>query len=98
MNLTLKIIEKYNLPKVNYKPDYDDAGYKFTLPSGIELSTLFMCNGESTECDSLEGLDGYIYIETEEELVKLISMDYNEILNKIWSESEDFDINYYLDL
>jgi hypothetical protein len=93
--LSLKIIEKYNLPKSTYTPDYDDAGYVFTLPSGIELSCLFMCNGSPTKSDSLEGLDGYIYITTEEELVELIGLDYEQTLSKVKEENEDFNIEDY---
>lgn len=87
--LTLEIIEKYDLPKQNWRPDYDDAGYLFELPSGIELSTLFMCNGYPTESDSLEGLDGQIYIDSEEELVELIGLTYDETLEKYNVNSEE---------
>jgi hypothetical protein len=94
--LTLKTIEKYNLDKQSYTPDYDDKGYIFTLPSGIELSCLFMCNGEPCDTDSLEGLDGYIYIQTEEELVELIELSYEDIINRVASENVNFNTNEYL--
>lgn len=94
--LNLEIIESYNLPAHNYRPDYDDAGYIFTLPSGIELSGLHMCNGRSIIMNMLEGLDGYIIIETEEELKELISLSYEQTLQKIKSEFEDFKIEDYI--
>lgn len=98
--LTLKTIEKYNLDKRSYTPDYDDKGYIFTLPSGIELSCLFMCNGEPCDTDSLEGLDGYIYIQTEEELVELIELSYEDLIMKIAtklaSENKPFTTSDYL--
>jgi hypothetical protein len=95
--LSLKLIEKYNLDKQSYTPDYDDKGYIFTLPSGIELSCLFMCNGEPCDTDSLEGLDGYIYIQTEEELIEYINLSYEDLINKVASENENFNTNDYID-
>ena len=95
--LSLKLIEKYNLPKKSYTPDYDDKGYIFTLPSGIELSCLFMCNGEPCDTDSLEGLDGFIYIQTEEELIDYINLSYEDLINKVASENENFNTNDYID-
>jgi hypothetical protein len=93
--LTLNIIEKYKLPQESTTPDWDDAGYDFTLPSGIVLGTLYMCNLSPCECDSLEGMDGYIYIETEEELVELIGLDYDQTLAKIKEANPDCDLSNY---
>lgn len=91
--LNKEIIESYNLPKEFYKPDWDDAGYKYTLPSGIDLVGFYMLNNDSCEMEALEGLDGWIYIETEEELKEYMSLSYNETLSKIATENEDFDIS-----
>jgi len=85
--LNLKIIESFGLPKAQWTPDYDDRGYTFTLPSGIKLNTFFVCNGEPTESDCLEGFDGWIYITTKEELEKLVKMSYEETLD--WIEKND---------
>lgn len=93
--LTLEIIESYNLKKQIYTPDYDDRGYLFTLPSGIELSCLFMCNNTPCNVDSLEGLDGWIYLQTEEELKEYIDYSYEDILNKIASENKNFNKDNY---
>lgn len=94
--LTLKTIEKFKLPQNKIQPDYDDFGYEFTLPSGIVLTTLFVCSGLPCKSDSLEGLDGYIYITTKEELEHLISLSYEEILKEVQEENEDFDITEYM--
>jgi len=96
MKLNLKIIEKYNLPKTITKPDWDDVQNNYTLPNGIELSSLTVCCNEPCESNCLEGLDGWIYIETEEELIELIKLSAEEVLNKIKSENEDFDIDKYI--
>lgn len=93
--LSLEIIEKYNLKKEGFRPDHDDFGYKFEFPNGIELSGLYICNGFPCELDCLEGLDGYIYIETEEELVELINMSLEEVFNKILIKHPDFNKNEY---
>jgi len=96
MELNLKIIEKYNLPKTITRPDWDDVSNNYTLPNGITLSTLTVCGNEPCESDCLEGLDGWIYITTEEELNELMSLTSEEVLEKIANENEDFDIDEYL--
>jgi hypothetical protein len=98
MRLTLQIIESYNFPKEINKPDWDDVENIYQLPNGLFLTTLTVCCNEPTESDSLEGLDGYIYIKTKEELDDLLSMTYVEICQKIAQEVDDFDMNYYLDI
>ena len=82
MKLTLEIIKSYGFKERTYKPDWDDTCLEITLPNSITLSTMTQCNNLPTESDSLEGLDGYIYIETKEELDELISMSYEEVKNK----------------
>lgn len=91
MKLTTKIIESYNFEKRISKPDYDDVQVNYELPNGLDLSTLSICGNEPTEQDSLEGLDGFIYIETKEELDDLLSMTFEEVVEKVASENEDFD-------
>ena len=93
MKLTLKIIESFNLKKQFIRPDWDDAGYEFTLPSGIILKGFFMLNNEPCETNSLEGLDGYIYIETKEELEELMGPNIDEIFEKIKMKTPEFDKN-----
>ena len=93
--LTLDIIRAFNLPEESYKPDYDDAGFKFILPSGIELMGFFMLNGEPCEMDSLEGLDGWIYITTKEELENLVLNCYDEIIDDIHIAEDDFPLEDY---
>jgi len=94
--LSLKIIRSYDFKERTHKPDWDDTCIEFTLPNGLELDTMTQCNNHPTESDSLEGLDGYIYIETKEELDELISMSYEEVIKKIASENKDFDIDEYI--
>jgi hypothetical protein len=93
--LTLDIIEKYNLPKSNWNPDWDDSGYMFTLPSGIEVSGLYRCNNVPTEMDGLEGLDGYVYIDSEEMLVEYIGMSLDDTFEKIKKENPKFNAEDY---
>jgi hypothetical protein len=95
MTLSLDIIEKYELPKKTHKPDWDDCENVYTLPCGIEVSCLTVCGNEPTESDCLEGMDGYIYIDTEEELKELIAMDVNQIKEKILAEHPEADLSDY---
>ncbi len=93
--LNLTIIEGFNLPKENYTPDWDDSGYKFKLPSGLTLSGLYRCNNSPTEMDILEGLDGYICIQTKEELEELIALTYDQILEWVKIKDPEFKIEDY---
>lgn len=95
--LNLEIIDSFNMKKKIWTPDYDDRGYLYTLPCGIDISTLTLCCNEPTESDSLEGLDGYIYIDTKEELEKLVKMDIKEVFEYVKSTNEDFDIDKYIE-
>lgn len=95
--LSLEIIENFKLPKKVIRPDWDDAGYEFTLPSGIILTGFFVLNNAPCKTDSLEGMDGYIYIQTQEELEELISLNYEQTLNKIKEKNPEFDIEQYID-
>jgi len=93
--LTQEIIESFDLPSSHYKPDHDDAGKRYALPSGIPLEGLNFCNGEPCEMDMLEGMSGYICISTKEELEELISLGYTEILDKIEKENPEFEREEY---
>lgn len=96
MRLTLEIIESYNFEKKVSKPDWDDVQHEYTLPNGISLTTLTVCFNEACESDSLEGLDGFIYIETKEELDVLVAKTYDEVLEGIAESNKDFDIEEYI--
>lgn len=96
MKLTLKYIESFNFKKKTIRPDWDDAGYEFTLPNGLVLTGFFMLNNEPCETESLEGVDGYIYIETEEELVKLVNQSIDEIFIDLKFKNPKFNIDEYL--
>lgn len=96
MELSLEIIRSYGFKERTHKPDWDDTCLEITLPNGITLDTMTQCNNQATESDSLEGMDGWIYINTKEELDELVNMSYEEAINKISSENEDFDPDEYL--
>lgn len=95
--LSIKLIDSYGFEKRITKPDWDDVQNEYTLPNGLELTSLVVCCNQPTAGDSLEGLDGYIYINTKEELDDLLSKTYTEILREIESTEPDFEINDYLD-
>ena len=94
--LSLKIIESFNLEKKTIRPDWDDVGYEFILPSGIRLTGFYMLNNSPCKTDCLEGLDGYIYITKKEELEKLISLSLEQILLNVKAKHPDFKIDDYL--
>jgi hypothetical protein len=95
MKLSLEILRSYGFKERTYKPDWDDTCVEFTLPNGIMLNTMTQCNNQPTESDCLEGMDGFIYIDSKEDLDELVNMSYEDALNKIASENKNFDINNY---
>ena len=95
--LTTKIIESYNFEQTTSKPDWDDVQVTYELPNGLELSVLSVCFNEVKEQDSLEGLHGYICINTKEELDELINLSFEEIIARVVLENkEDFNKEEYI--
>lgn len=94
--LNLEIIQSFGLPEKSYRPDHDDSGITVTLPNGIDLDLLIICNGSPTDCDALEGLDGYIYITTKEELADLVSYSYEQAIEEIAKDNKDFNKEDYI--
>lgn len=98
MKLNNEIIESYGFEKTISKPDWDDVQNNYELPNGIELSCLSVCNNEPCNVDCLEGFDGFIYIDTKEELDELLKLTYDEVCNKIYKEDNDFPILDYVQM
>lgn len=96
MKLTLEIIESYGFQKTVSKPDWDDVQNTYTLPNGLDLNTLIVCNNEPCDADCLEGLDGFIYITEKEQIDNLLSKTYEQICKEISEVNKDFDIDQYL--
>lgn len=96
MELSLEKIRSFNLKEKSVKPDWDDAGFEFELPSGIELIGFIMLNSQPVKTNSLEGMDGYIYITTVEELEELISLTYEDTLKKVKEKHPEFKIENYI--
>ena len=49
--LTLDIIKSYKFEQKTFKPDWDDVQVDYTLPNGITLGTLTVCNNEPCNVD-----------------------------------------------
>lgn len=96
MKLTLEIIESYGFESETTKPDWDDVQVEYTLPNGIRLSALTVCCNQPCNVDSLEGVDGFIYIETKEELDILISKSAEEIFDELAEKYDNFNKEEYL--
>jgi len=89
--LNQEIIESYEMRSVHFKPDYDDSGNRYTLPCGHDVEGFYMLNGESCSMDALEGMGGWLYINTKEELDAVMKMNENELFAFIEKDNEDFD-------
>ena len=91
--LTLEIIESFGFEKTTKRSDWDDVKNIYTLSNGIELSCLTVCNNiPITESYNLEGLDGYIYITTKEELEDLNNSTFEQVCEELSNEFEEFEI------
>ncbi len=96
MKLTKKIIDSYGFKENTHKPDWDDVQVDYTLDNGLELGCLTVCGNEPCKVDSLEGMDGYIYITTKEQLDELIGKTFEQICKEIAKVNEGFDIEEYI--
>ena len=95
-NLSFEIIESYNFKKRTYKPDWDDTSVEYELPNGLLLTTMTQCFNEPCDSDSLEGLDGFIYIVSKEELDTLINQSFEDVCKTIAEKDANFDIEEYI--
>lgn len=93
--LTLDIVESYGFKREISKPDWDDVMNTYTLPNGLSVSFLTVCNNRPTSFDGLEGLDGWVYIRTKEELDILLSKTFREICEDIASKEKKFKFEEY---
>jgi len=94
--LTKQVIDSYGFSERTYKPDWDDTAIDYTLENGLVLTGFTQINNSPTEMDSLEGLDGCIYIENKEELDRLVNQSLEDICKKIKNENPNFDIDQYI--
>ena len=94
--LNLQLIREYGFEERTYKPDWDDTSIEFTLPNGFKLSTMTQCNNHSVNGSYLEGVDGYICLETKEELDIFISKSCETILQEIKDKYPKFDVDEWL--
>ena len=94
--LNLELIQTYGFEERTYKPDCDDISIEFTLPNGVILEGMTVCCNQPTKTDNLDGFDGFLTIETKEELDKINSMSYEEVCKMIAKEHEDFKIEDYI--
>ena len=51
---------------------------------------------KTTKCDSLEGLDSFIYITTKEQLDDLNSKTFEQICKEVDKVNDNFDIEDYI--
>lgn len=94
--LNLSIIRSYGFPYEITKPDIDDVEMTITLPNKLELSCLTVCYNEPTECDELEGLNGYLRVTSKEQLDDLINKTFEQIVKGIGEKNPDFDVENWI--
>jgi hypothetical protein len=78
-SLNSEIIGKYAKSRKQIQTDHSDFSYDYTFENGMILSSLYISEGKPIEQDSLEGYDGWIYIDTEEELIELLKFSDDDI-------------------
>ena len=97
MKLSLQIIRTYGFKETATTPDWDDRAIEFHTPNDLVLTTFTVIGNQPCDSDSLEGLDGFIYIETKEELDDLLKLSYDEVLDSMAEKHDDFNKNDFLD-
>jgi hypothetical protein len=96
MRLSLEIIQKYNFLETVNRVDWDDVETKFELPNGVILSALTIVGNRPTNVDTLYGFDESLQITTTEELDEILSMNFEQVLQKVADEDEDFNLSDWL--
>ena len=94
--MNLQLIRSFNPQEKVYKPDWDDTAIDFTFSNGLTLTGFTQINNQSTETDCLEGLDGFLYIDSIEQLESLISKSFEQVLEDIKKEDDSFPIDDYI--
>lgn len=91
--LTLDIIDSYGFDRrIDDSCGYDDMGYIYTLKNGIELSCLYISGFSPVKSISLEGVGGFIYIQTKEELDYYNSKTAEDICNELAAKHSNFSV------
>jgi hypothetical protein len=94
--LTLKFIRTFNPIETKSNPDLGDTQIDFDFSNGVTLSGFTQINYANKEVDSLEGFDGFLYIETQEKLEKVLSMSFSQVIYYIAESDKDFDTFLYI--
>ena len=97
MKLSLQIIRTYEFKETATTPDWDDRAIEFHTPNDLVLTAFTVIGNKPCDSDSLEGLDGFIYIETKEELDDLLKLSYDGVLDSMAEKHDDFNKNDFLD-
>lgn len=96
MELSLSKIQEYNFLETVKQVDWDDVETQFELPNGVVLSVLTIIGNRPVKIDTLYGFDESLQITTTEELDEILSMTFEQVLQKVADEDEDFDLNDWL--
>lgn len=98
--LSLKVIQSYDFPETEHKPDHDDLCLNFETPNGIVLTGYVVMFNRPCKTDSLFAFDDWVYLETKKELDEFLKMTYDEVLEMIVTEmiSEDCSNEYIEDV
>lgn len=91
--LTKKRIENLLPLSHTSKPDHDDVFAHYDLPNGVQLHGTIISFNEPCKLDTLYGLDDFLEITTKKELVKVIGMSYDELLQYVYDNDNDFDLS-----
>ena len=88
--LSLEIIRTYGFTEESTTPDWDDRAIEFHTPNNLVLTAFTVIGNEPHNSDSLEGLDGFICIETKEELDDLLKLSYDQVLDTMAEKHDHF--------
>jgi len=94
--LTWEILDDYGFRKEVTHPDHDDTEITYYLPNNVLLSQLSVISNESVKLDNLQGFCDYLEINTKEDLDKILTMTYEEVVIELADKHSDFVIEDWI--
>ena len=90
-NLTEDIIDSYGFKSIGKRIGSRDYGKEYTLPCGLDVIGYNIMDGEVCTMNALEGLDGYLYIETKSDLDVIATLTPDNIGQFLLDRHSDMD-------
>lgn len=78
------------------KPDWDAISLEFKLPNGLECSATTVCDNELVDDITVYAVDEYVEVDTIDELLDLMTVEYDSLIRSLAKDDPEFPIEDYL--